>query len=156
MKLAPVKSGRAASVVPMAAAVPAAAVVATAAVAVAVAAVVVMAAVVVATAAAAVVAAAVAAVMAAAAVVAAVVVAVMAAAVVAAAATEPSSHEPVDAGFRDSSKAVALRPTAFCLGGPYSPWRFLRPRPTSARSSTAFGSSRISLATIPICQGITR
>ena len=38
----------------------------------------------------------------------------------------------------------------------YSPRRFLRPRPCTARSNTALGSNLMSLATMPICQGITR
>jgi predicted alpha/beta-hydrolase family hydrolase len=32
----------------------------------------------------------------------------------------------------------------------------LRPRPLTSRSNTALGSNRISLATTPICHGITR
>ena len=38
----------------------------------------------------------------------------------------------------------------------HSPWRRLRGRPASTRSSKGLGSSRISLATTPICQGMTR
>jgi len=37
-----------------------------------------------------------------------------------------------------------------------SPLRFFRSRPCTARSSMAFGSMRMILATTPICQGITR
>ena len=38
----------------------------------------------------------------------------------------------------------------------YSLRRFLRPRPANRRSNSALGSTRRSLATIPICHGITR
>ena len=41
-------------------------------------------------------------------------------------------------------------------GPSHSPARRLRGRPASTRSKTASGSARSSLATTPICQGMTR
>ena len=74
-------------------------------------------------------------------------------------------------------EAVARKPTAFlrfmlddplmaqfrAASASYSasrsgqvPRRGLRGRPAKSRSNIAFGKSRISLATTPICHGITR
>ena len=74
-------------------------------------------------------------------------------------------------------EAVARKPTAFLrfmhddrvMGAPGLPlppaeWspcgqplrRGLRGRPATSRSNTTLGNSRISLATTPICHGITR
>jgi hypothetical protein len=52
-------------------------------------------------------------------------------------------------GFGPRQRAAWVKPQA-------SPLRFLRPRPCTARSSTALGSMRMTFAITPICHGITR
>ena len=79
------------------------------------------------------------------------------AAVVAAAATD--SLDSIDcAKARSTTRAPVLRIRALCLfrASHHWRWRFLRARPDSARSKSAFGSTRSSLAIHPICQGMTR
>jgi len=86
-------------------------------------------------------------------VVAAAVAAATAAAVVATAAAAAATESR-----STSDEAVARKPTAFCFLAPprYSPRRFLRARPASRASNTAFGRTRSNLATRPIGQGMTR
>jgi hypothetical protein len=104
-------------------------------------------------------------------VVAAVAAATVVAAVAAARATEPARSrirkapagafcfgaaeaDAVLEGERRRARGFARRRDA--ERGPYSPRRFLRPRPASSLSNSGFGSRRISLATTPICHGMTR
>ena len=69
-----------------------------------------------------------------------------------------ASREPPCRIMRGAGKArtVAARRARHKTAVAYSPRRRLRPRPCTRRSNSALGSARISLATTPICHGITR
>jgi hypothetical protein len=60
------------------------------------------------------------------------------------------------AEIETSACPAATRRTRASAMQIYSPRRFLRGRPDSAMSYSQLGSRRSSLATTPICQGMTR